>query len=84
MAESTQQDRVLSAVSRSGGDLSHPTDLRPNLPQETAEADSVKPANDAIRDLLREQSGRTGEGDRSGQAVEEPAPRKRTSKTDDK
>jgi hypothetical protein len=49
----------------------------PTIPQSVAEEESVRPANDAIRDVLRAQSGR--DRDQGGQtAASESTPQQNT------
>lgn len=80
MADRKSYEERLAAAARSGGDLPTPDVGVTRLPDEVAEESSVQPANDAIRDRLREQSkpgGDDGQQEQSGGAVtrqaEQPA-----------
>jgi hypothetical protein len=80
MADRGSYEERLAAAARSGGDLPAPDVGVTRLPDEVAEESSVQPANDAIRDRLREQSkpgGDDGQQEQGGGAVtrqpEQPA-----------
>jgi len=64
--------------------MTQPENTIASVPQSVADENSVKAANDSIRDTLRRQSGRDQEsqqeqqGTAVGEQQEEAAPRKRT------
>jgi hypothetical protein len=73
----TQADRDdraerLERAANPAGDFPAPDAGVTRLPEETAEEGSVAEANDSIRDVLRQQSGRTDDGGGGQQQAAEP------------